>query len=51
MVGFIYWVITVSEVELWLRRGSNLRPSPYEDAALPLSYAANEANYTLYHPS
>ncbi len=29
-----------TNVSLWRRQGSNLRPSAYETLALPLSYAA-----------
>ena len=32
------------------RRGSDLRPSPYEDAALPLSYAGNDFNRLVIVP-
>lgn len=31
----------------WARLGSNQEPTPYEGAALPLSYGPFEKNYTI----
>ncbi len=37
--GGCFFELALSEVEVCQRQGSNLRPMPYEDTALPLSYA------------
>ncbi|GEM_PF-2626248 len=40
-VGGVIFLIT-SEVSIWCQRqGSDLRQMPYEDTALPLSYAGS----------